>query len=134
MKSKAQVIRENSEFKSLINAVVKGLHGTESIQDINNYGIQGGYGEFCYYSDTHRFAIKNRKQIVKLLELSADMMGENDIVQMVSNFGAFRTNPMDREDRAELYKYLGGAKCEQSTITNLMAWFAAEEICRMFEE
>jgi hypothetical protein len=133
MKTKAQVIKENPQFKSLINAVIRGLHGTDSIQDINNHGIGGGYGEFCYYSDTHKFAMKNRKQIIELLEETAEMMGE-DIVEMVSNFGVFRTNKMDNEDKRDLYKYLGGGKCDQGTITNLMAWFGAEEVCRMFED
>ena len=32
------------------------------------------------------------------------------------------------------YSYKINRRVEQGTITNLMAWYAAEEICRMFDE
>lgn len=133
MTTKKQVLQNNSDYKTLINAVINSLGGTEYVQDVNNHGISGGFPGFTYYSDTHKFAMRYRKLIVKLLEEQADQLGE-EVVSMVSNFGVFRNNPMDNDDRKELYKYLGGGKCEQSTITNLMAWFAAEEVCRMFED
>lgn len=133
MKKKAAVLRDNENRKSIINAVINALGGTESVEDINRHGIDGGYSGFIYNSDTHRFAMKNRKMIVEMLEETAEMLGE-DVVTMVSNFGVFRNSPMDREDKTDLYKYLGGGKPEQGTITNVMAWFAAEEVCRMFED
>ena len=132
MKTLNQVKQDNPQFKSLINAVIKTLGGTESVQDIINYGRGGGFSGFTYYSDTHAFAIKNRKQIVSLLESSADMLGE-DVVKMVSGFGVFRNSPMDSQDKKDLYIYLGGGKPAQGAITNVLAWFAAEEVCRMFE-
>ena len=67
-----------------------------------------------------------------MLEETGDSLDE-DVVVMVSNFGVFRRNGMDKDDRKDLYRYLGEAKVEQGTITNLMAWFAAEEVCRLFE-
>ena len=131
MNSKKQVLTDNSTYKTLINAVINRI-GLDSVQDVNNHGIDGGYNGFIYYTDTHSFAMRYRKLIVRLLEEQAEQLGE-EVVSMVSNFGVFRRSAMDNEDRKELYKYLGGGKCEQSTITNLMAWFAAEEVCRMFE-
>ncbi len=131
MKSKAEVIRENQEYKSLINAVIANV-GIDSVQDINSHGINCGFNGFIYYSDTHKFAIKHRNAIIKMLEDTADELGE-DVVSMVGNFGVFRNSPMDQDDKKDLYKYLGGGKPEQGTITNVMAWFAAEEVCRMFE-
>lgn len=131
MISKTQVLKDNSDYKTLINAVINRI-GLDSVDDVNNHGINGGYSGFIYYSDTHAFAIRYRKLIVKLLEEQANGLGE-EVVSMVSGFGVFRRSPMDNEDRKELYKFLGGGKCELSTITNLMAWFAAEEVCRMFD-
>lgn len=131
MNSKTQVIANYPEFKTLINAVYSRL-GKDSIMDVVNHGIDGGFNGFIYYSDTHSFAMRYRKLIVKLLEETADQLGE-EVVSMVSHFGVFRNLPMDNEDRKKLYCYLGGGKCEQSTITNVMAWFAAEEVCRMFD-
>ncbi len=131
MISKKQVLTENSEYKTLINAVI-GRIGLTAVNDVNNHGIDGGFNGFIYYSETHVFAMRYRKLIVKLLEQQAEDLGE-EVVQMVSGFGIFRNSPMDNEDRKDLYKYLGGGRVEQCTITNLMAWFAAEEVCRMFD-
>ena len=133
MKTKAAVIRDNKEFSTLINAVISRI-GVDSVNDVNRHGIDGGFSGFIYYADTHAFAMRHRKDIIKLLEYSADSLGE-DIVSMVGNFGIFgRSNPMDADDKKDLYKYLGGGRPEQGTITNVLARFAAEEVCRMFEE
>jgi len=131
MISKKEVIANNSEFKTLINAVINRI-GIDSIEDVNNHGISGGFSGFIYYSDTHAFAMRYRKLIVKLLEQQAADFGQ-EVVEMVSGFGVFRNSPMDNEDKKDLYKYLGGGRPTQGTITNLMAWFAAEEVCRMFD-
>lgn len=131
IKTKKQVLSENLEYKTLINAVINRI-GIDSIENINNHGIHGGFSGFTYYKDTHAFAMRYRKLIIKRLQEQASELGQ-EVVEMVSQFGTFRNNPMDSQDRMDLYKYLGGGRCQQSTITNLMAWFAAEEVCRMFE-
>jgi len=131
MNSKKQVLQDNSEYKTLINAVINRI-GLDAVNDVNNCGMAAGFSGFTWHSDTHTFAMRYRKLIVKLLEQQAEDLGE-DIVSMVASFGYFRNNKMDNEDKKELYKYLGGGRNEQSTITNLMAWFAAEEVCRMFD-
>lgn len=130
-KSKAQVLRENPEYKTLINAVI-GRVGMDAVSDINGHGIDGGFNGFIYYSDTHLFAMRYRKQIVKMLEDDAESMG-TDVVEMVANFGTFRRSPMDADDKKDLYKYLGEARPKQGAITNIMAWYAAETVCRWFE-
>ena|ERR1700748_1836951 len=132
MKTLKKVLNENPDKKSIINAVIKQLGGTDSVNDINNHGISGVFSGFIYYSETHDFAIKHRKSIIAMLEEQANDFGQ-EIVEMVSSFGVFRHSKMDGEDRKDLYKFLGGGKCEQGTITNLMAWYAAEEVCRLFE-
>jgi hypothetical protein len=131
MKSKAQVLRERPEYKTLINAVVNNI-GLDSIEDVNAHGIDGGFSGFIYYSDTHAFAMRYRKLIVQMLEEQAADFGE-EVTAMVRGFGVFRNSAMDSDDLRDLYKYLGGGKPEQGTITNVMAWYAAEEVCRMFE-
>lgn len=124
-------MREHPEFKTLINAVINRV-GLDSVNDINAYGIDGGFSGFIYYRDTHAFAMRYRKLIVKLLEQQADNLGE-EVVEMVSHFGVFNRSKMDNEDKMDLYKYLGGGRPQQGAITNIMAWFAAEEVCRMFD-
>jgi hypothetical protein len=130
MKTKTQVIKDNSEYKRLINAVISNV-GIDNIENINNHGIDGGYSGFIYYSETHQFAMKYRKDIVMMLENTADELGE-EISDMVMNFRCITMS--DKENRMDLYKYIGGGKLEQCQITNAMAWFAAEEVCRMFED
>ena len=132
MKTKKTVLSENSEYKNLINAVINRI-GMSSVNDVNQYGINGGFNGFIYYSETHKFAITYRKKITQLLEDTAEMLGE-DVVSMVASFGVFRNSPMDADDKRDLYKYLGGGKPDQGTVTNVLAWFAAEEVCRMFDE
>lgn len=132
MKTIKKVVEERPDYKRLINAAVSRI-GKESIIDVVNHGINCGFSGFIYYTDTHAFAMRYRKDIVRLLEEEAYELGE-EVVEMVSHFGVFRNRKMDNDDRKELYRYLGGGRCEQSQITNLMAWFAAEEVCRMFDE
>ena len=131
MISKKQVLADYPQYKTLINAVCNSI-GKDSIMDVVNHGIDGGFNGFIYYSDTHKFAMRYRSIIVRMLEDTADQLGE-EVVNMVSNFGVFRRSPMDNEDKKDLYKYLGGGRPAQGTITNVMAWFAAEEVCRMFD-
>jgi hypothetical protein len=132
MKTIKKVKAERPEYKTLVSAVINRI-GKDYIEDVINNGASAGFTGFTYYNDTHQFAMRHRKTIVSMLEQQAEEFGE-EVVEMVSNFGVFRKSPMDNDDRKELYRYLSGAKCEQSTITNLMAWYALEEVCRMFEE
>lgn len=132
MKTTTQVINENPDKKTLINAVINRV-GKDYVEDINSYGMAGGFAGFIYYTDTHRFAMRHRKAIIQWLEEDAEEIGE-DIPTMVSHFGFFKNGGMDKDDKRELYTYLGGGKCEQSGITNLMAWYAAENVCRLFED
>ena len=132
MKTKAQVIKEHPELKTLINAVVNKI-GIRSVRDINRHGIDGGFNGFVYYDETHRFAMKHRKTIIELLYRDAADFNQ-EIVEMISHFRVFREASMDIDDKKDLYQYLGSGKCEQGTITNLMAWYAAETVCRMFED
>lgn len=133
----AQFKKASHLSDALINSVVRQFGGWESFgvsaESVSSHGIDGGFSGFIYYSETHDFAMKNRRLIVELLEDSADCLGE-DVVSMVSNFGIFRNSPMDADDKRDLYKYLGGGRPEQGAITNVMAWFAAEEVCRSYSD
>lgn len=137
-KSKAEVLKEHPEYKTLINAVYSELGGEKEeveneLSNIYIGGMEAGIGNFIYYSDTHKFAMKHRKSIIDLLEETADGMGE-EVTEMVSNFGVFRRSGIDKEDKKDLYMYLGGGKPKQGTITNIMCWFAVEEVARWFEK
>lgn len=131
MKTLKQVKQENPHMLKLINAVVKQAGGIETLDGLRS--ADDGYCGFIYYSDTHEFAIKNRKAITELLNETADQLGE-DVVSMVCNFGVFRNNKADNQDKKDLYIFLGGGKPAQGTITNVLAWFALEEVARLFND
>lgn len=132
MLTKTKVITDRSEFKSLINAVISNI-GIDSVQDVNSHGIDGGFSGFVYYTDTVPFAYKHRKAILRLLDEDADNFGQ-EVVEMVNGFGTFRGKGMDADEKKDLYRYLSGTKCKEVTIPNLMAWYAAETVCRWFED
>ena len=88
----------------------------------------GGISGFIYYTETHDFAMKNQSLIVELLEDQAEQLGE-DVVEMVSNFGIFRRDPISKEDKKDLYNFLGGnKKITSGPITNVLAWLCVEQL------
>ena len=138
MKKISVVCREHSEYASLVRAVVRALHGTESIADINTHSIDGGFGEFCYYSDTVPFYFKHRASIVALAESLAEELGTGT-VSMVRNFNCLvDTSTRGRTpgySEREIAMALYGKKDDDlDVIYNALTWFAAEEVCRWFEE
>ena len=132
MKTKKSVLRENSDYSVLINAVINRV-GLDSVEDVNRHGIDGGFSGFIYYEETHEFAMRYRKLIKQLLYETAENLGEN-VLTLVKDFVVFRNNKMDREEENDLFSYLGDGRPEQGRVTNIMAWFAAEEVCRWFDE
>jgi len=131
MLSIKEVIKNKPDYRILINAVIRRI-GKDSIKDVNNHGIDGGFHGFIYYNDTHKFAMRYRKYIIELLEEMAYSLGE-DVITLIKSFGVFKRNGIDKKELKNLYRYLGDSKCEQDTVTNALAWFAAEEVCRMFD-
>lgn len=132
MKTIKQVKADFEDYKSLISAVINRV-GKDSISDINNHGINGGYDGFIYYNETKSFSSRHRKLILQLLHEDADSF-EVSVEEMVSGFGYFRNKGMDYEDKQDLYRYLSETPCKENTIPNLMAWYAAETVCRWFED
>jgi len=51
MKTLKQVITDNSDYKTLINAVISRI-GMDSVSDVVNHGIDGGFSGFIYYTET----------------------------------------------------------------------------------
>ena len=127
MKTKKEFLK-NTFSPKLTNAVKKqiGLDFKELKEYANDFrDASMGVSGFIYYNDTHKFALKNRKEIVLLLEEQAEQFGTN-VIDMVKGFGVFN-GKIDNDELKDLYLFLGGAKVGQGTVTNVMAWFALEE-------
>lgn len=117
----------------LMNAVLKqiGVSKKEFTQNVRDYqNAQNGVSGFIYYSDTHKFALKNQSLINELLEQIADDMGI-EVVEMVKGLGVFR-NGMDKDELKDLYKFLGGNKKESAyetnSVLNVLAWLCVEQL------
>ena len=130
MKKTYEVINEHPEFAKLIRSVARNLD-RENYTNVYENGIDGGYNNFIYYSDTVKFWRINRKQITALLLETSDMIGQ-DVLFMIRNFGCLgRDYTID-----EIGKCLYGNFSENNPVQiyNAFAWFAAEEIVRWYCE
>lgn len=132
MKSKKQVIADRPDLKTLINAVIDRI-GVESVEDVNHCGISGGFGGFIYYSDTVAFYKRYRKIINRMVFEWADGFGQ-DAVNMVASFRCVND---DAETRKDIGRCIYGGNLrglnDECHVPNALAWFAAEEVCRLFE-
>jgi hypothetical protein len=84
-----------------------------TIRDTAEHGCSGGtISELIYYADTSAFYDKYQDEIWRRLNDMADDLGEDSIPHLISTFN--------------------GAKDVGSPLQlkNLLAWWAAEEVCR----
>ena len=138
MKTKVQVLREHPDQITLINAVVDRV-GLESVPDINMHGMSGGFHGFIYYADTVRFFNRHRKAIMTMAEELAEEVGEGGMIGLIQGFNCLSSYEHRRRipdyTVDEIAKALYTGKGEYAyVIKNAMAWFTAEEVCRMFED
>lgn len=70
MKNLKQVLAENPELKTLINAVINHI-GISSVNDVLNLGPAAGFSGFVYAHDTSKFYRHFRKTINTWLKLRA---------------------------------------------------------------
>ena len=150
MKTTAQVIKESNIPPRLVRAVLRQLNGDakESLSDIARHGVDGGFHGFIWYKDTVAFFKRNRKDIVALVHGMAEDRGENP-VEMVIRFNCLVGSQYDRNTETakneqkvfgEYYPsvgrclYGGRLTDDDTQVANALAWFAAEEVARAFEE
>ena len=84
-----------------------------TIRDTAEHGCSGGtIGELIYYADTSAFYEKYKEEIWQRLSDMADDMGEPSILHLIVAFNGSKEVGSDLQLR------------------NLLAWWAAEEVCR----
>ena len=114
----------------LTAAVIRQLGGRESLEDIANHGIDGGFTGFIYYTDTIKFFKAHRAEIVELVKEYASEFGQSPI-QLVASFGCLKMDANNPEDKSEIARALYGRLASDDTqVPNALAWFAAEEVAR----
>lgn len=106
----------------LRKAVIAGLSDIESLIDVANHGVQGGYGNFCYYSDTVAFYKKYKKDIMSLAVDDATSLGVT-VTSMVSNFNCLKLAPYVVEAIM-----LGYDRDAEQEVFNALTWYALESV------
>ena len=135
-----ELVKNSPASTKLTHAVICQLGGwetaKESLLEIAQHGINGGFCGFVYYSDTVSFFKRHRSDIAKLAENQARELGEN-VAEMVAGFGCLAGR------RGKLAEYLpsvsrclyGGRITENDTqVANALAWFAGEEVARAWAD
>ena len=112
--------------------------GSEPKNDIKNLlsggSAEDGFSGFTYYSETCSFYDINRVEIKALLSELAESLGEK-VLDMVRDFGCLT----DKRENKPLYSFdeigevIYGTGSNES-IRNALAWFALEEVSRMFDK
>lgn len=119
--------------KELIKAVLNqiGISKKEFKENVSDYfNAANGVSGFIYYGNTHKFALDNQESINELLDELSDEQGV-DVIEMVQNFGIFK-GKMDKEEKKDLYKFLGGNNdieaYETNSVLNVLAWLCVEQL------
>lgn len=137
MKTLKQVILDYPNRATLVRAVVSRI-GKDSIEDVNRHGIDGGFNGFIYYADTCKFFARHKNDILDMAKDMAEGLGE-DLLSMIAHFRCLSNQGKPDYSQDEIARALYGRSGRVESngdgiIRNAMAWFAAEEVCRMFED
>jgi hypothetical protein len=126
------LINHSSINPSLIKSTIKQFGGFSEFKrvapDVTRHGIDGGFSGWIYYADTLKFYNRNREAIIAMAIDQAEELGI-DMLEMIQGFGVFRNDPISKHDIA---KALYGKSDDTTTVQNVMAWYAAEEVARLY--
>jgi len=96
----------------------------DTLSDICNYGIDGGFTGFIYYDDTCIFYDRNKKEILELLKFYASEF-DITICEFIAGFNCLNLETQE----VELF-FINNDTENETQIKNALAWFACEEVAR----
>lgn len=133
----SQFLKVSHIDSKLVKSVIRQFGGFESFkecyQDVVNHGINGGFSGFIYYDDTVKFALKNRDMIIELAKQDAESIGESGVLEFIQSFNCLGKKDYSVEEVGQsLFSSKAKAK-ENTQVLNALAWYAAEEVCRSFD-
>lgn len=99
-----------------------GEEARDTLRDIRDHGIDGGFHGFIYYTDTVAFYEDNKTEILALVRNMAQEFGQTE-VEFLSGFRC-----LDQETVSAAL--LGDDEHARDAVHNALAWFAAEEVAR----
>lgn len=122
---------DNSHISAdLIRAVVTQCGGWQSFKDsapdVTNHGADGGFHGFIYYTETVKFANRNKAAIMEMAKQMADDFGSS-VYQMIAGFNCLKIS------EGEAAEGIHDKNSENHTqVMNALAWFALEEVSRSY--
>ena len=127
-------ICESSHIReSLVKSVIAGFGGIrsfkESASDVVNHGIDAGFGNFIYYRDTVAFTEANLGDILDLAKTEAEEYGLG-LLEFIREFNCIDSDLFSVDDIG-LCVFGDG---RDTTILNALAWYAAEDVCRVYDD
>jgi len=138
---RAYIVRNSNFSEKIVNNIIKALgfplvgswdtfnELSTQFENCAEHGADIGISGFIYYSETVAFFLQNRNDIVSHMEQTAAELG-TDIISMVQGFGVFHHG--DKPAPSEVGRALWDSKewPELTTLYNVFAWYALEEISR----
>ena len=122
--TKQELLKAYPERKPLIQAIFKTLT-KDNLKDVSNYGIDGGFSGFIYYSETSAFYRKFRKIINEMVLNSCKELGYKSPIEMILSFKCVNE---DEENNIGICLYGGKLSEDTILIENALCWYAVEEI------
>lgn len=128
-------VKLSYQYGTVSKVVFKNTDLENTLKDISNYGINGGFSGFIYYNETIKFFNKLKKDIVEFANEEAHSIG----------YGYDNLDLLDDEDMKEVKNYLfrnfdvvtvsmitsfNGFEDvgDVDQLKNLMAWYVAEQV------
>lgn len=108
----------------------------QTLKDMANYGIDGGFTGFIYYSETCKFFDDNKNLILESLENLAWELGE-DMLNMITHFNCLMDNRTHEPlyTQTEIMNAIYNENDENETIIkNALSWAVAEQVAWELEE
>lgn len=101
----------------------------EVAEDVTNHGAMGGFSGFTYYVDTEAFTKHNKALILDMAKEQAQDIDADNIFSMIANFNCI---DLSAEEVAEaIYNHQSE---DRTTVYNALAWYALEEVCRVYSD
>lgn len=135
-----------NDFTSLQQAVITQLGYSwnnpcqdlvDTLEDIRNHGIDGGFSGFIYYTETSQFALEHGKEIWAAVKSLSDDLGEAplDLIQSFNCLNGLydQDEILDTIWAMKNYELEGAEDQADTSILNALAWFAAEEVAHQLE-
>ena len=128
--TKQEIFKQFPERVKLYKEIFKTLD-LNDLKDISNYGIQGGFRGFIYYSDTSKFYRKFRNVINEMILNSYKDYGYKSAIGMVLSF-----NCVNEDEENNIGACIYGGKLNEDTIyiENALTWYAVEDFAYLLNE